>query len=169
VLATLGKVRDDTTGELVWPHYRITDVVGLQGFDFADVSEPKTEAPGEVPYPTRPGAVNVTYSIEVRGRTLQEMRAGGQALRTAFGPDILTGIPPERVMIVTPHPDYGTQEHAFLARCLQCVPPSDAQAKPASASPTPFVRNWTIGLRRYDPRIYEWDPGDPIGLVNPKW
>lgn len=163
VLATLG---DLTT----WPYVRIVDIAGL--FDFPDIednSEPVTEGIGMVAYPSRARAKNVTYTVEVGGRTLQEMRAGGAALRRGFGPDIATGLQPTRTMIITPHPDYGTQEHAFAARCLQFSQGADAQDRSANAVPTPWVRTVVIGLRLYDPRIYEWDPDSEFGFTNPKW
>lgn len=152
------------------PHTRITDIAGL--FDFPEIednSEPKTEAPGLVPYPSRARGKNVTYTVEVRGATLQELRHEGTALRAAFGPDITTGLVTERLMLITPHPDYGTQQHAFKARCLQLTQGSDVQDKSANATPTPWSRSVVIGLRLYDPHIYEWDPLSELGITNPKW
>lgn len=169
-LVTLGMITDDLSADDGWPHYRIMDIAGL--FDFPEIednSEPKTEAAGLVPYPSRARAKNVTYTVEVRGRTLQELRAGGAALRLAFGPDVATGLVAERLMIITPHPDYGMQKHAFKARCLTFVQGADAQDKSPNASPTPYTRSVVIGLRQYDPRVYEWDPDSEFGLVNPKW
>lgn len=163
VLATLGD-------ETVWPRIQINDITGLFDFpEIEDISEPKTEAVGLISYPSRARAKNVTYTVEVQGQTLQEMRAGGAALRAAFGPDITTGLALERLMIVTPHPDYGTQQHAFRAKCLQYAQGTDAQDRAATAVPTPWIRSVVIGLRLYDPRIYEWDPANPIGITNPKW
>lgn len=163
ILATLGD-------ETAWPHYRIMDIVGL--FDFPDIednSEPKTEDIGVVPYPSRARAKNVTYTVEVRGRTLKEMRAGGATLRAAFGPDISTGLAPLRLMIITPHPTYGTPEHAYKAKCLQFAQGTDAQDRSPNATPTPYVRSVVIGLRLYDPRLYEWDSESELGMENPKW
>lgn len=163
---TLARLGDEST----WPHVRIMDIAGL--FDLPPVddnSEPATEAIGDVPYPSRARSKNVTYTVEVRGQTLQELRAGGAALRAAFGPDLTTGLNPVRLVIVTPDPAYGTQEHAYRARCLQLVQGADLQDKSPNATPTPWVRSVVIGLRLYDPRIYEWDPLAPIGLTTPKW
>jgi hypothetical protein len=97
------------------------------------------------------------------------MRSGAAALRAAFAPDVATGLIPDRLMIITPHPDYGTAEHAYRARCLQFTQGSDRQDRSPSAIPTPYVRSVVIGLKLYDPRIYEWDPDSTTGLVNPKF
>lgn len=168
VLATLG----DLTS---WPNARIRDISGL--FDFPEMddnSEPRTESWGALPYPSRARTKNVTYTVEVRGKTLQSMRAHGAALRAAFGPDVTTGLIPDRIMIITPHPSYETvegnvTEHAFRARCIQYSQGQDRQDRSPSASPTPYVRTVVIGLKLYDPRIYEWDPDSLTGLTNPKW
>lgn len=160
VLATLGDLTTD-------PHFLIRDISGFE-LDIEDHSEPKTEAAGAIPYPSRALPRNGTYTIDVVGSTAQMMRRGGAMLSAAFGPDISTGLQVERVMIITPHPDYGSAEHAYRARCLQIVPPNDAQDRGPSAV-TPYVRTWVIGVRMYDPRFYEWDPDSPIGLVAPKW
>lgn len=164
VLATLG----DLDGSPYF--YRIIDIVGLHGLpdSIEDNAERKTEAVGNVEYPSRVGARNVTYTVEVVGETLQEMRHGGSVLAAAFGPDVNTGLVPTRAMIVTPHPSYGTQEHAFRARCLQCAPGGDRQER-GPGHVRVYARTYTIGLRLHDPRIYEWDPEAPLGFVNPKW
>lgn len=160
-----------TLGDLtVWPSFRVLDITGLYDFpDIEDNSEPVTEGVGMIEYPSRARAKNVTYTVQVRGRTLQEMRAGGAALRAAFGPDITTGLTQTRVMIITPHPSYGTAEHAFRARCLTLAQGTDVQQRGPGAVPTPWTRTVVIGLRQYDPRVYEWDPESEIGLVSPKW
>jgi hypothetical protein len=163
VLARLG----DTTTD---PHYRIKDITGL--FDFPDIednSEPVTEGIGLRNYPSRARGKNVTYTVEVRASTLQLLRRGGASLRQGFGPDITTGLIKVRSMIITPHPSYGSPEHVFAARCLQLSQGSDVQDRGENAVPTPWVRSVVIGLRLYDPRIYEWDPEATFGYVNPKW
>lgn len=163
VLATLG----DLTS---WPNYRITDITGL--FDFPDIednSEPATEGIGMIAYPSRARAKNVTYTVQVRGKTLKSMRAAGAALRAAFGPDVTTGLNPTRLVIITPHPSYGTPEHAYTARCLTFAQGTDRQDRSPSAAPTAFIRTVVIGLRLYDPRIFEWDAEAPLGLGTPKW
>lgn len=168
-LVTLG-LEEDGSGGPVWPHYRITDIAGL--FDLPEIednSEPRTETVGLTAYPSRARGKNVTYTVEVRGMSLKEMRDGGATLRDAFGPDIATGLAVERLMIVTPSPDYGSQQHAFKARCLQVSQGTDAQDRGPNATPTPYVRSVVIGLRLYDPRIYEWNPESVFGLENPKW
>lgn len=162
-LATLGDLS-------TFPNARITDISGL--FDFPDIednSEPATEAIGLVPYPSRARGKNVIYTIEVRGRTLQEMRAHGAALRAGFGPDVTTGLSVVRAMFITPHPTYGTPEHVYQARCLSWAQGQDRQDRGPGASPTPYVRTVVIGLRMYDPRVYEWNAATEIGFENPKW
>lgn len=172
-LVKLGLITDDvaTEAEDAWPHYRIADIAGL--FDLPEIednSERKTESIGLVPYPTRPGGKNVTYTVEVRGRSLQELRAGGAALRLAFGPDLATGLVLERLMVISPTTTYGTQQHAFRARCLQLVQGSDVPPVGPNAAPTPWVRSVVIGLRLYDPRIYQYGEAEgPLGVGHAKW
>jgi hypothetical protein len=163
VLATLGNLTTD-------PYYKIRDITGL--FDLPEVEdnfESKTETLGAVPYPSYARTKNVTYTVEVRASSLQLLRRGGAALRAAFGPDLTTGLLEERAMIITPHPDYGSAEHVFKARCLQLSQGSDVQAHGENAVPTPWRRTVVVGMRLYDPRIYEWDPLDPFGFTTPKW
>lgn len=160
-----------TLGDLTsWPNYRITDITGL--FDFPDIednSEPATEGIGMVAYPSRARAKNVTYTVQVRGKTLQSMRAAGAALRAAFGPSVVTGLAATRLMLITPHPSYGTAQHAYTARCLTFSQGTDRQDRSPSASPTAFIRTVVIGLRMYDPRVFEWNSETEIGIENPKW
>jgi hypothetical protein len=163
VLARLGDLTTD-------PHYRIRDISGL--FDFPDIednNEPITEAIGLRPYASRARGKNVTYSVDVRASTLQLLRRGGADLRAGFGPDITTGLVSTRSMIITPHPDYGSAEHVFAARCVQLSQGSDVQDRGETAVPTPWVRSVVIGLKLHDPRIYEWDPDSEFGYTNPKW
>lgn len=167
VLVSLGELTP--LGDAPHYHFKITDVVGLDDLIIEDNSEPETEKIGERPLPTRPRGKNVTYSVDVRGLTLQYMRRGYAALRAGFGPDITTGLVTTRSMLITPHPSYGEAEHAYQARCLQFAKGSDKQERGANAVPTAFVRSITIGLKLYDPRIYEWDAESEFGFVNPKW
>ena len=158
VLATLGD-------ETAWPRYWIMDVVGLDDFPaIDDISEPKTENVGSEAYPGRARERNVTYTVEIEGRTLQEMRQGVNALKQAFGPDIDTGVAPEQIMIITPHPDYGEQEHAFRGKCLQFSKGTDAQA-----SDTRFARSVVIGIKCYEPRLWLWNPESEFGFESPRW
>lgn len=163
VLLTLGDLTSD-------PHYRIVDIAGL--FDLPEMddnNEPNIEQAGATPYPSRARTKNVTYTIDVRASTLQFLRRGGAALRAAFGPDITTGLITTRAMFITPHPSYGTPQHVYAARCLQLSQGADIQDRGENAVPTPWVRNVVIGLKLYDPRIYEWDPETLYGFTNPKW
>lgn len=151
-------------------HYRVIDIAGL--FDFPEMddnSESATESYGAVAYPSRARTKNVTYTVDVRAKNLQFLRRGSSALRQAFGPDITTGLVPLRTMIITPHPSYGTAEHAFSAKCLQLSQGTDVQDRGPSAVPTAYVRRYTIGLKLYDPRLYTWNPDSEFGFATPKW
>lgn len=143
-----------------WPAYKIRDIAGLFALpDVEDNSEDETEAIGVRPLPSYVRSKNITYTIDVFGRTAQEMRLGGHLLRVAFGADMATGLNPVRRMVMTAHPLYpvASTQWTYRARCLQAVPGGDTQDRGPNAQPSPFGRNWVVGLRVYDPRIYEWD------------
>jgi hypothetical protein len=153
-----------TMGDVTaWPRYKIRDIAGLYDLpESEDNYEDNTEAIGATPLPSTVRTVNVTYTVDVFGRTLQEMRAGARALRLAFGADLVTGLNPIRRMLIVPHPSYGPPDdtvHTFRYRCLQLSPGGDVQERGANAIPSPFGRNYVIGLRQYDPRKYVWAAG----------
>lgn len=150
----------------VWPWYRLRGIAGLYDLPaMDDIAEDVTEGVGSVPYPSRARSKNVTYTLDVLGRTLQEMRQGIHTLRQAFGPDIATGLNPLRRMYITPQP-YAEPLKCYQARCLSFVAGDEKQDRGRSARPTPYVRSVVIGLRMYDPRIYTWNGS---AQVNPQW
>lgn len=151
-----------------WPNYKLRRIRGLHDLpDSDDNRELATEAIGEVVYDSFARGKTVTYEGVIRGRTLAELRYGAQLLRNAFGPDLSTGLNPERRMVVIPNATYGTVQHTFTAQCRLCTI-EDEQAHGPSRYPTPYVRQFVIDLRLSDPRIYEWDPGTSTAS-NPKW
>ena len=141
----------------VWPRYRLRRIRGLHDLpDSDDNREPKTEQIGEIVYPSYARGKTVTYEGEVIGKTLQELRAGSHSLRSAFGPDIATGLNPERRMVIVPHPTYGTQQHTFQGQCRLCTV-EDEQTQGPTRQLSPFIRAFVIDIRLADPRLYLWD------------
>ena len=149
------------------PQIKIRDIAGLYDFpDIEDKAEPQVEGIGMVTYPSRARTKNVTYTVEIRCATLQSLRNVGTLVRAAFGPDINTGLNPMRRMVISPHPDYGSDMHTFTGRVMSYSQGSDVQDRGENSVPTPWVRGVVIGIRLYDPRIYEWDGST---ASNPKW
>lgn len=152
-----------------WPRIKVRDIAGLFDLpDSEDNSEDNTEAIGAEPLPSYVRTKNVTYTVDVFGRTAQEMRQGTWALRQAFGANRFTGLNPIRRMVVRPNPEFpgDLDQYTFSGRCLQCSPGGDVQERGANAVPSPFGRNYVIGIKLYDPRIYRWPLSlDPAGVM----
>lgn len=149
----------------VMPRYRLFRIRGLHDLpDSDDNRELVTEGIGEIVYPSFARGKTVVYEGIVIASTLQDLRNASQDLRDAFGPDISTGLNPERRMVVTPHATYGTQRHTFQGQCRLCTIEDEQTAGPSSSRR--FSRAFVIDIRLSDPRIYEWDGSS---ATNPKW
>lgn len=146
-----------------WPRIVIKRIRGLHDLpDSDDNREANTERIGETVYPSYARGKTITYEGEIRARSLHELRFGGQILRTAFGPDVTTGLNPERRMVIAPHASYvgpDSTQFTFTAQC-RLVTLEDEQSSKR------FARAFVVDLRLSDPRIYEWNG---TTASSPRW
>jgi hypothetical protein len=150
-----------------WPRYRLEwPIRGLWSLPEGDDNrEPATESIGEVPLDSYVRGKTVTYSGFCFGQTEEQMREGGQLLRTAMGADLTTGLYRTGRMVMVPHPTYGGTQHTFTGICRLCDIEEERPPNPGRR-PSPFFSHFVIDIRLHDPRIYEWN-----GTVasSPKW
>jgi hypothetical protein len=141
-----------------WPRYRLQwPIRGLHSLPESDDNrEPVTEGIGEIVYDGYARGKTVTYQGFIFGQTEEQMREGGQVLRTRFGADITTGkLVPGR-MVIEPHATYGGVKHTYTAQCRLCDIEEERPPSP-TRQPSPYFSHFTIDLRLADPRLYEWD------------
>lgn len=165
----------------VWPFYKVTDLPGwFTGPDTHDNRAPKTGTFGEELYTSYSLGKTVGIGGFIIGQTRDECLVGKTSLVAAFGPDITTGIVPERRMVVTPHaglvdpydPAPSLLAHTFTGVVQSGHPRIDDtvprrirdEAEPARKWALPF----SIAIRITDGRYYEWDEATDT-QSNPKW
>jgi hypothetical protein len=146
------------------------------GPDGDDNRELTPEGIGEIPLASFARGKTITYTGFIFGETEEEMREAGQALRTAFGPDLTTGQYTVGRMVIQSSSGYSEVDpddnvyHTFTAICRdwdidEAAPPSP------SFQPSPHFSHFVIDLRLHDPRIFAWDPGASPGseVGSAKW
>lgn len=165
----------------VWPFYKLTELPGLfTGPDTDDNRDANTGAFGEQVYTSYARGKTIGLVGYVIGRTRDECLVGKTSLVAAFGPDITTGINPERRMVVTPDAALvdpyddppNLLPHTFTGVVQSGNPRIDDTAPRRIAQDNEPARNWglafSISIRITDGRFYEWDPATST-QSNPKW
>lgn len=154
-----------------WPRFVIDDITGLFGnADTDDNRAPKTEAVGELVYPSKVRGKTVGYSGTIYGRTRVEVLTARQTLIDAFGPDA-DGTNPERQMVVSGHAADYTGSRAFSGRVISITADDKATVSSSTAQApgggiAPYTIGFDIAIRMSDPRHYRWDG---VTLTDPKF
>lgn len=148
----LNELDDLSTGDAVYPRFRLVDVD--HGYPEAgDNSDKRVGAAGSIPRASYRGPRTHVYTIEVYGRTIDELREGEQTLRGAFFDQSAEGR-----MDVNLHPlhdDYDAGNNRFFnARAMALTPGTDAPDSDLSPS-LGFRREWVLALRNHDGRYFE--------------
>lgn len=131
------------------PRVVFDKIAGLHGRAEADDDRAQnTGRIGETVYPSPQRGKNVTVDGRVQAYTLQDLRNTCNALRGQFAATA------EQTITVAPDPAYGTVSWRFAARCTGLDIDDDQSNFPATASPSPWQREFTLALRQSDPRYY---------------
>lgn len=130
-------------GSAVWPRYRLVDVD--HGFAAAgDTFHKRVGAAGTVPHPDYRGERVHSYTIEVMGRTIDELRQGEEDLRQAFADQTEEGRMDVGTHPLNPDYDAGNDRY-FNAKAMSLQPGSDAPDSDLSPE-LGFRREWVLGL-----------------------
>lgn len=148
----LNELDDVSTGEPVWPRYRLLDVD--HGYPEAGTTTHKrVRQPGSVAHPDYRGSRIHSYTIEVMGRDILELRRGEEALQAAFYDQSAEG-----TMTVGAHPLNplydADDDRYFNAKPLSLQPGTDAPDSDLSPQ-LGFRREWVLGLRNHAGVYYE--------------
>lgn len=103
---------------------------------------------GEIVYPSPQRGKTVVVEGRVQAYTLQDLRNLSNQLRGQFASTA------EQTITVAPDPAYGTVSWHFNARAIQLDIDDDQSSYPSTASPSPWQRDFILGLRQSDPRYY---------------
>lgn len=148
----LNELDDLTTGEPKWPRYRLLDVD--HGYPEAgDTLHKRVGQSGAVSHPDYRGPRIHSYTIEVMGRTITELRQGEETLRAAFYDQSAEG----RMDVGTHplNPDYDADDDRYFnAKALSLQ--TGTNAPDSDLSPQlGFRREWVVGLRNHAGVYYE--------------
>lgn len=130
-------------GSPVWPRYRLLDVD--HGFaEAGDTYHKRVGATGAVSHPDYRGERLHTLTVEVMGRTINELREGEETLRAAFYDQSGEG---QMDMSTHPlNPDYDAgDDGSFNAKPLTVQPGTDAPATDLSPQ-LGHRREWVVSL-----------------------
>jgi len=136
---------------------KVDQITGLHGLgDGDDFREPLQGATGEVIYPGAQRGRSIVYEGRVCGRTLPDLRQQAADLRRAAAE--MRERVPGSVTIVDP--DATSAGYAAVVRCL-ALDMDDVQEFGPNHRPTPYIREFSLGLRAHDPR-YVWYPAESL-------
>lgn len=144
-------------------NYLINKITGLNALaDIVDNSTKRVGRPGENFNPSSPGGKTVTYDGEIRELDVPSMRLSRTSLIAAF-----SNTRAEGYMDLIPQVPVGDNSPTarFFGKVLQLDPPEEI-------SSYEFKRNFLLGLRLTDPRIYfpslaVDETGNPAVVTNP--
>ena len=147
----LNELDDITTGAPVWPRFRLLDVD--HGYpEGGDTYHKRVGQAGAVAHPDYRGPRVHSYTIEVMGRTIDELRQGEEDLRQAFADQSAEG----RMDVGTHplNPDYDVaNDRYFEAKAMSLQPGTDAPDSDLSPE-LGFRREWVLGLVNHAGVIY---------------
>lgn len=147
----LNELDDITTGDPVWPRFRLLDVD--HGYpEGGDTYHKRVGQAGAVAHPDYRGPRVHSYTIEVMGRTIDELRQGEEDLRQAFADQSAEG----RMDVGTHplNPDYDVaNDRYFEAKAMSLQPGTDAPDSDLSPE-LGFRREWVLGLVNHAGVIY---------------
>lgn len=137
------------------PRFRLTDEPNHGYPAGGDSREKKVGATGSTARPDYRGDRLHTFTIEVYGATMQELRANEETLRAAFLDQSAEGR-----MDCYLHPDYPgltADEIAAAARYFnaKALDPQPAAAKPSRSPHLGQRRSWVVPVRNHDGRYFE--------------
>lgn len=147
----LNELDDLSTGDAVYPRFRLVDVD--HGFaDPGDNADKRVGAAGMIPRASYRGSRTHVYTIEVMGRTIDELRTGEETLRQAFADQSAEGR--MDVNLHALHDDYSAGDNRYFnAKPLALTPGTDAPDSDLSPS-LGFRREWVLALRNHDGRYF---------------
>lgn len=141
--------RVDDAGDLLLPRYKLARIGGLSSLgDSEDVRELPVGREGEVPRRSLRRGKTVTYEGVTQARSLDDLRQAEADLRSAFYDQRA-----EKLMVVTPHPDYASGSRFYRARAL-AAEINDEQGAPVNVS-LGYERSFIVSVRLSDPRYYD--------------
>ena len=145
---TLGAVKAPTTGELIWPRYKLSRVSGLHSLgDPQDSRDLLVGRVGEIARLSKRRGKTVVYEGTIHARNLLELRTAEQDLRAAFFDLDLEGR-----MDVAWHEDNvefaAVTPKFYEARALACEIIDEQGSKR-------FDRAFVVSLRMSDPRYFD--------------
>lgn len=152
VTLRLNELDDVSTGAPKWPRYRLLDVD--HGYPEAGATAHKRIGQaGAVAHPDYRGSRIHTYTIEVMGRTIDELRQAEEDLEAAFYDQSAEG----RMDVGTHplNPDYSAaNDRYFNAKAGNLIPGTNAPDSDLSPE-LGFRREWVIDMRNHEGVYYE--------------
>lgn len=152
VTLRLNELDDISTGAPKWPRYRLLDVD--HGYPEAGATAHKRIGQaGAVAHPDYRGSRTHTYTIEVMGRTIDELRQAEEDLEAAFYDQSAEG----RMDIGTHplNPDYSADnDRYFEAKAGHLMPGTNAPDSDLSPE-LGFRREWALSLRNHEGVYYQ--------------
>jgi len=134
----------------VLPRVKLDRITGLHALnEVEDNREPNYARSGETVFVSTNRGRTITYEGRVIGRTLPELRALSQSLRAAASS--MRRLDGE--VEVRPNAGVGGVTHRYRARAIG-FEMDDEQARPRTAVPTPWQREFILTFRQGDPRFY---------------
>lgn len=147
VTLRLNELDDVSTGAPKWPRYRLLDVD--HGYPEAGATAHKRIGQaGAVAHPDYRGSRIHTYTIEVMGRTIDELRQAEEDLEAAFYDQSAEG----RMDVGTHplNPDYSAaNDRYFNAKAGNLIPGTDAPDSDLSPE-LGFRREWVVDMRNHE-------------------
>lgn len=143
----LNELDSISTGAAVWPRFRLVDV--SHGYpEGGDTYHNRVGRSGAVAHPDYRGSRVHSYTIEVMGRTIDELRQGEATLRAAFADQSAEGRMDVGMHPLNPLYD-AAEKRYFNAKALALEPGTDAPETDLSPQ-LGYRREWVLGLRNFE-------------------